>query len=1120
MPQYGQVRVDFITYTTGVSPNEANVTANVSGLLNSPTFSGNVLIESDLNVNNQINTNTIDIASNALIKGDLTVSGNINGSGVNISGFTGLFASGSETSPSISFIDDEDTGIYSFGPNHIGITTNGSGSVFIDSSGKVGIGVSNPASYLQIEQARFEVTGLTTERVYDFPDESGIIALTSSNVATANQWQTARTLNVTGNASGSVSIDGSQDLNLNLTVAQATNANNATTFSGLETSAFLRAGEDVTTGGNMTANSFIGNGSGITNINAEAIAFGTISGERLPATITGTLIGNASSATTATNATNAVNASGANTATTATTATNATNITVISGNTTDFENFIVFVSGNTGNQKASTDINLYYNGDSNTLTSPNFDGNLQGNASTSDNWLNQMELTFQGDATGVVSFDGSTDSTCELTVTNIAGNAGTADKWKTPRTISVTQDGSGTVSLDGSQNVTLPLTVVNIAGNAATANQWVNSRTINVVGGASGNVQINGSEDVTLSLTVHNNQGGSATADRWTTARNISLDGDLTGSFTLDGSTDITTIVNVNDNSHNHTIGNITNLQNELNAKVSTTGNAATASKWQTARTITLGTDLTGNVSLDGSQNVTLNATVKNNSHNHTIGNITNLQTTLDGKLGTNETAAAASQWDNAITLTVNGGASGTVNIDGSENVTLTLTDVTATNATNADNATTAGTASISNNSFDSLRLSGNTLDKFVRTNTNVTITGSVTSTVGFNGNGGGLTGINASNIASGTLNKNRLPATIDSNTSGNAATATTAQNATNATSAGTATTAQNAFNLSGVAAENYLRRDIPQTFVGDLLTFNTINQDEGILINDVSANGNAGGLTIRSRRNNDSNVFSFSAYTRLARFNANSNIKANDFLGGSVFGGNHTSPSTSNIAYSAAIAGIAESNFSAFNNMPTAIVVRTGNLAWAPGTTTSDPGSERMRVTSSGAVLIGSDVDEFTGLENINSPGTLVIEEKAIISASGSKAGRYQIYAGDTPDVAASTGVLQFILESIADGSNVRSSAYVKITVNQRANSDNIDKQPSLEIGFVVFRPNTGSTQLANLQLLYNYIYTASDLDPISLGSTGYLMRINNPTNNLLTGSYKVEITSRQGEWRLSNVN
>jgi hypothetical protein len=41
------------------------------------------------------------------------------------------------------------------------------------------------------------------------------------------------------------------------------------------------------------------------------------------------------------------------------------------------------------------------------------------------------------------------------------------------------------------------------------------------------------------------------------------------------------------------------------------------ADKWTTARTITLGGDLTGSVSIDGSTNVTLNAEVTNNSHTH-----------------------------------------------------------------------------------------------------------------------------------------------------------------------------------------------------------------------------------------------------------------------------------------------------------------------------------------------------------------------------------------------------------------------------------------------------------------------------------------------------------------------
>ncbi|MGI3093901.1 tail fiber protein [Vibrio diabolicus] len=45
--------------------------------------------------------------------------------------------------------------------------------------------------------------------------------------------------------------------------------------------------------------------------------------------------------------------------------------------------------------------------------------------------------------------------------------------------------------------------------------------------------------------------------------------------------------------------------------------NAKSASKWATARTITLHGDLSGSVSLDGSANVTLSAAVKNDSHTH-----------------------------------------------------------------------------------------------------------------------------------------------------------------------------------------------------------------------------------------------------------------------------------------------------------------------------------------------------------------------------------------------------------------------------------------------------------------------------------------------------------------------
>lgn len=62
------------------------------------------------------------------------------------------------------------------------------------------------------------------------------------------------------------------------------------------------------------------------------------------------------------------------------------------------------------------------------------------------------------------------------------------------------------------------------------------------------------------------------------------------------------------------------------------TGNADTATALQTARSITLAGDLSGTTSFDGTGDVSITATVADDSHNHVISNIDGLQTELDNK--------------------------------------------------------------------------------------------------------------------------------------------------------------------------------------------------------------------------------------------------------------------------------------------------------------------------------------------------------------------------------------------------------------------------------------------------------------------------------------------------------
>jgi len=137
---YGSIKVDNIVFTNAGSDQ----TVTVSGLVAST--SGNITVTGTVS-GNIIQGGTL--VSGATVTG--TTANFTSGNFTNISGGTytitsGVFAAGSAAAPSISFVSDPNTGIYSPSADQVAISTNGTGRLFVDSSGRVGVNSSTPGS--------------------------------------------------------------------------------------------------------------------------------------------------------------------------------------------------------------------------------------------------------------------------------------------------------------------------------------------------------------------------------------------------------------------------------------------------------------------------------------------------------------------------------------------------------------------------------------------------------------------------------------------------------------------------------------------------------------------------------------------------------------------------------------------------------------------------------------------------------------------------------------------------------------------------------------------------------------------------------------------------------------
>ena len=455
----------------------------------------------------------------------------------------------------------------------------------------------------------------------------------SGNISSATKLATARTISLTGDVSGSTTFDGTANASITAVVANnshthtsanisdATSANTANMIVKRDASGNFSAGT-------ITA-SLSGTATNATNVTITALET-SLSEHYLPF-VSATFGNLALYADTgikyvpSSNTLFADNFDGL--ATNATLAATSTTVNAVATNTTNSEHYIGFLTGASGSQVVRTDSTLTYNPSTDTLTV----GNIAGNISTATALATARTISLSGDASGSVSFDGTANVAIPVVVANnshthTSANISDATNANTANMI-VKRDasgnfGAGTITASLSGNATSASTT-NITADATNANQY-----LTFVSGTSGNLghRVDGGllyNPSTNTLTVTNITGtitNATSAVNATNATNVNLLADDTSA------TDHYILFSTSSTAGNNRVKTGSKLKfNPSSGQLSgvtISGNAGSATKLATARTISLTGDVSGSTSFDGSANVSITAVVANNSHTHTSANI------------------------------------------------------------------------------------------------------------------------------------------------------------------------------------------------------------------------------------------------------------------------------------------------------------------------------------------------------------------------------------------------------------------------------------------------------------------------------------------------------------------
>jgi hypothetical protein len=157
-----------------VSTSRTGVTANIG--------TSGTLSTSNTTASSSSSTGALTVAGGAGVGGDVNVGGTLGVTGATTLGSTLSVPLGSASAPTVTFSGDTNTGIYSPGADQVAISTNGTGRLFVDASGFVGVNQSTPLDDVHIASANpaivFDETDATTDNKYwRFRANSGILNL-------------------------------------------------------------------------------------------------------------------------------------------------------------------------------------------------------------------------------------------------------------------------------------------------------------------------------------------------------------------------------------------------------------------------------------------------------------------------------------------------------------------------------------------------------------------------------------------------------------------------------------------------------------------------------------------------------------------------------------------------------------------------------------------------------------------------------------------------------------------------------------------------------------------------------------------------------------------------------